>query len=290
VEEAIAKARVLTEALEYIQRFRDRIVVVKFGGSMMGDPQAIAQVARDLVFMSTVGMQPVVVHGGGKAISAAMAKAGLEVQFVHGRRYTDKRALAIVEHVLVREINANICQQIDSLGGRAMGLHSLSSCVLTGEKLFLEEDDRKIDIGLVGRVIAVNAKLLRLLCAEHTIPVIAPVAWDATGGKLNCNADTAVGEVAAALEAEKLVILSDTHGIRSDPDEEDSLMSAAGEAQIREMIASGVIAGGMLPKVDACLRALAGGVRRAHIIDGRYPHALLLEIFTEKGVGTLIRA
>jgi len=120
--------------------------------------------------------------------------------------------------------------------------------------------------------------------------VIAPVAWDATGGKLNCNADTAVGEVAAALEAEKLVILSDTHGIRSDPDEEDSLMSAAGEAQIREMIASGVIAGGMLPKVDACLRALAGGVRRAHIIDGRYPHALLLEIFTEKGVGTLIRA
>jgi len=288
VKDAIAKAHVLTEALGYIQRFQDRIVVIKCGGSMMDDEQAFSDMVTDLVFMNTVGMRPVVVHGGGKAINAAMEKAKLEVQFVQGRRYTDQRTLAVVEHVLVREINDRICRTIESLGSCAMGLHSLSSTVLFAEKLFLREGERKIDIGLVGKVTHVNARLLELLCQADTIPVIAPVARDATGAKLNCNADTAAGEVAAAMKAEKLVMLSDTHGIRRDPADPESLMTSAGEAEIRELIAAGAIDGGMLPKVEACLRALDAGVRRTHIIDGKYPHALLLEIFTDKGVGTLI--
>ncbi len=289
MQEAIAKAKVLTEALGYIQRFRGRIVVVKCGGSMMDDPQAVQAMLTDLVFMNTVGMQPVVVHGGGKAINAAMEKAALEVQFVEGRRYTDQRALAVVEDVLVREVNAGLCKRIEDLGSRAMGLHSLGSSVLFGEKFFLEKDGRKIDLGQVGRVTSVNAQLIRLLCESGTIPVLAPLARDATGAKLNCNADTAVGEVAAALKADKLVVVSDTHGIRANPDDEDSLMPSASEPEIRQMINSGVIHGGMLPKVEACLRALTGGVQRTHIVDGRYPHALLLEIFTERGVGTLIQ-
>jgi acetylglutamate kinase len=290
VKEAIAKAHTLVEALEYIQRFREKIIVVKVGGSVMESEQALRELLTDVVFMNTVGMRPVIVHGGGKAISEAMEHRGMEVQFVQGRRYTDQRTLTVVEHVLCNEINGRIVAAIEALGSRAMALHTLSSCVLFAEKLFLDADDgRKIDLGFVGRVTSVNTRLIELLCAADTIPVIAPLARDKTGAKLNCNADTAVGEVAASLKAEKLVVVSDTHGIRRDVDDPESIITAAGEAEIREMIASGAIAGGMLPKVEACLRALDGGVARAHIIDGRFPHSLLLEIFSEAGVGTLIQ-
>lgn len=289
MQEAIAKAEVLTEALGYIQRFRRKIVVVKCGGSMMDDDRAVSDMLSDIVFMHAVGIRPVIVHGGGKAINSAMEKAQLEVQFVQGRRYTDQRTLAIVEHVLVREINERLVKTIEALGASAMGLHSLSSGVLFAQRLFLEQEGRKIDIGLVGQVTDVNARLIELLCGADTIPVIAPIARDATGAKLNCNADTAAGEIAAALRAEKLVMVSDTHGIRRDPKDAASLMTSVGEAEIRQLIAAKAIDGGMLPKVEACLRALTAGVKRTHIIDGKYPHALLLEIFTERGVGTLIQ-
>ena len=289
MEEAIAKAKVLIEALDYIQRFAEKTVVIKMGGSVMDDEHAMGDLLADVVFMNTVGMRPVIVHGGGKAISEAMEKRGLQVHFVQGRRYTDQRALNVVEQVLCNEINRRIVAMIETLGSSAMGLHTLSSCVLSAEKLFLEEDGRQIDLGFVGRVTGVNARLIELLCQADTIPVIAPLARDRTGGKLNCNADTAVGEVAAALKAEKLVVVSDTHGIRSDPDDPDSTISDVSEEQIRKMIEAGTITAGMLPKVEACLRALDAGVKRAHIIDGRFPHSLLLEIFTEAGVGTLFQ-
>ncbi len=289
MQEAIEKARTLIEALEYIQQFADRIVVVKMGGSMMDDEQAITDLLTDVVFLNAVGMRPVIVHGGGKAISQAMEKRGLEVQFVQGRRYTDQRSLTVVEHVLCHEINRHIVAAIESLGSAAMGLHTLSSCVLFGEKLFLEEDGRRIDLGLVGRVTRVNAQLLELLCKADTIPVLAPLARDRTGMKLNCNADTAAGEVAAALKAEKLVVVSDTHGIRRDPEDPDSLIPQADEKEIRRMIAEGTVSAGMLPKVESCLRALDGGVARTHIVDGRIPHSLLLEIFSDSGIGTLIQ-
>ena len=289
MEQAIAKAQTLIEAMDYIQRFADKIVVVKMGGSVMDDERAIREIMTDVVFMNTVGMRPVIVHGGGKAISQAMEQRGLEVQFVQGRRYTDRRSLTVVEHVLCNEINHQIVSMIESAGSRAMGLHSLASCVLFGEKLFLEQDGRKIDLGLVGRVTAVNSKLIELLCQADTIPVIAPLAQDRTGSTLNCNADTAAGEVAAAMKAEKLVVISDTHGIRRDVSDPNSLIAEITQADINNLIVEGIIAGGMLPKVEACMRAIEGGVNRTHIIDGRIGHSLLLEIFSDRGVGTLIR-
>jgi acetylglutamate kinase len=289
VDQAIAKAQTLVEALGYIQRFAGRIVVVKMGGSVMDDDRAMADILTDVVFMRTVGMRPVIVHGGGKAISQAMEKRGLEVQFVQGRRYTDQRTLTVVEHVLCNEINRQIVTTIEALGCSAMGLHTLSSGVLFGEKLFLEADGRKIDLGLVGKVASVNAKLVELLCQAGTVPVIAPLARDSAGQKLNCNADTAAGEVAAALKAEKLVVVSDTHGIRRDPKDPETLIPSLSEAEIHKLVTDGTISSGMLPKVEACLRALDAGVTRAHIIDGRLNHALLLEIFTDRGVGTLIQ-
>ncbi len=289
MQEAIAKAKTLIEALEYIQRFADKIIVIKMGGSFMDDERAMNDLITDVVFLNTVGMRPIIVHGGGKAISQAMENRGLEVQFVQGRRYTDQRTLTVVEHVLCNEINRRIVMTIEALGSGAMGLHTLASGVLFGEKLFLEDEGRKVDLGFVGRVVAVNARLLELLCQADTIPVIAPLARDKTGTKLNCNADTAAGEVAAALKAEKLVVVSDTHGIRRDPNDPASLAPVLTETEIREMIASGAISSGMLPKVDACLRALGAGVTRTHIIDGRFPHSLLLEIFSDAGAGTLIQ-
>ena len=289
MEQAINKAQTLIEALGYIQRFNNKIVVIKMGGSIMDDEKVMADILTDVVFMNAVGMRPVIVHGGGKAINNAMSQRGLEVQFVQGRRYTDQRTLTVVEHVLCNEINRQLVNTIEALGSSAMGLHTLSSDVLFDEKLFLEEaDGRKIDLGFVGKVTSVNGKLIDLLCQADTVPVIAPLARDKTGAKLNCNADTAAGEVAAALKAEKLVVVSDTHGIRRDAKDPATMVPAVTEAEIRQMIADGTISSGMLPKVEACLRALEGGVARAHIIDGKFPHALLLEIFSDAGVGTLI--
>jgi len=289
MQEAIEKANTLIEALGYIQRFLDKTVVIKMGGSVMDDERAMTDLLADVVFMNTVGIRPVIVHGGGKAISQAMETRGLEVQFVLGRRYTDQRTLTVVEHVLCNEINRQIAATIETLGSSAMALNTLTSCVLFGEKLFLEDGERKVDLGFVGRVTSVNARLVELLCQADTIPVIAPLARDRTGAKLNCNADTAAGEVAAALQADKLVVVSDTHGIRREVDKPETRVAQASEAEIRGMIADGTISAGMLPKVEACLRALDGGVNRTHIIDGRLPHSLLLEIFTDDGVGTLIQ-
>ena len=289
MDEAIVKSKALIEALAYIRDFRGRIVVLKLGGAAMDRDSALRALLTDVAFMSTVGMRPIIVHGGGPAITDAMNKAGLEAQFVQGRRYTDERTLAIAEHVLVNQINRHIVQTIDELGCEAMGLHSLSSCVLFAEQLFLSgEGGRRLDIGLVGQVSDVNAKLLRTLCAARVIPVIAPIARDLAGGKLNINADTVAGQVAASLQAEKLVILSDTHGIRTDPEDHSSLAQQLTEGQIKQLMAQNVIDGGMLPKVEACLVALDAGVSRTHIIDGRIPHSLLLEIYTDKGIGTLI--
>jgi acetylglutamate kinase len=289
IEQAISKAAGLVEALPYIQRFHDKVVVVKVGGSIMDDEQTLSAVLTDVVFMNYVGMQPVLVHGGGKAINNAMERAGLVPQMVQGRRYTDDRVLAIAEHVLCNEINRFIVNFIQSQGCEAMGLHSLSSVVLFAEKTYLQgEGGRRIDLGMVGEVTSVNARLLQLLLQADSIPCIATIARDAAGQKLNVNADTAAGAVAAAMKAEKLVVVSDTHGIRTDVNDPDSRISHLTLAQIDSMVKGGTINSGMLPKVEACVTALRGGVNKAHIIDGRIPHALLLEIYTEAGIGTEI--
>jgi len=289
LEEAIAKASALIEAMEYIRGFRGRIMVVKLGGSVLEDTCLQRKLLTDIAFMATVGMQPIIVHGGGKAITKAMNEAGLEPVWVQGRRYTDERTMNIAEHTLVHKVNAPICQALTELGCKPMGLHSLSSCVLFAEPLRLaSEDGRKLDLGLVGKITNVNVDLLKTLCGSGTIPVVASVAIDKAGGKLNVNADSAAGKVAATVTAEKLVVVSDTHGIRTNIDEPESWVSSLNEQKIKDMIEAGIITSAMLPKVEACLTALDGGVKKAHIIDGRIEHSLLLEIYTAKGVGTEI--
>jgi acetylglutamate kinase len=289
MDAAISKAQALVEALSYIQRFHDKVIVVKVGGSIMDDEHALSAILTDIVFMNYVGMSPILVHGGGKAINQAMEKAGLVPQMVQGRRYTDERTIAIAEQVLCNQINRFIVNFIQSQGCEAMGLHSLSSVVLFAEKTYLQgEGGRRIDLGLVGTVKSVNARLLQLLVQADSIPCIATIARDDAGEKLNVNADTAAGAVAAAMKAEKLVVVSDTHGIRADVKDPNSRISHLTVEQIDEMVKNGTIGTGMLPKVEACVQALRGGVSKAHIIDGRIPHALLLEIYTEAGIGTEI--
>ena len=286
---AINKASALVEALSYIQRFHNKVVVVKVGGSIMDDDKRLADLLTDIVFMNYVGMQPVLVHGGGKAINQAMETAGLQPQMVQGRRYTDERTLAIAEHVLCNQINKFIVNFIQAQGCEAMGLHSLSSNVLFAEKTYLRgADGRIIDLGMVGEVTSVNARLLQLLVQADSIPCIATIARDPAGNRLNVNADTAAGAVAAAMKAEKLVIVSDTHGIRSNPNDPESRISHVNISQIDQMVKDGIITSGMLPKVESCITALKGGVNKTHIIDGRIPHSLMLEIYTEAGIGTEI--
>lgn len=289
MEAAIAKAGALIEAMGYIRSFAGRIVVVKLGGSVLDDNSLQKELLTDIAFMATVGMRPIIVHGGGKAITRAMNKAGIEPLWVQGRRYTDERVLTIAERTLVDKINTPICEMLAELGCEPMGLHSLSSCVLFAELIRLAgEDGRKLDVGFVGKVTSVNGQLLKKLCADGTIPVIASVAKDKAGGKLNVNADSAAGVVAAEVAAEKLVMVSDTHGIRRNIDDPDSWVSSLNKRQIKEMIDDGIITDAMFPKVEACLTALDAGVKKAHIIDGRIAHSLLLEIYTDKGIGTEI--
>ena len=281
MQEAIAKAAVLIEALPYIRRFRGRLVVVKLGGSFMDAPQDLEAVCTDMAFMRAVGIQPVIVHGGGKAITRAMEDAGLKATFRDGLRYTGPEELRIVEDVLATDINRQIVSLLEAAGARAEGLTSKGRCPLKAEPL-----DPKL--GLVGKVVGVDDLLLRGLCDLGTIPVVAPLAIGPGGQKYNCNADEAASAVARALAAEKLVNVSDTHGIRARPDDETSLLSHLSEDDARKLLAEGAISGGMIPKVQTLLEALKGGVGKAHIVSGRVPHSLLLEIYTDRGVGTEI--
>ena len=289
MQEAIKKSKALIEAMAYIRQFRGKTVVVKLGGCILDDTDLQTKLLTDVAFMATVGIRPIIVHGGGKAINRAMDDAGIEVQWVHGRRYTDKRTLAIVEHTLVNSVNKPMCDVLEKLGFDTMGLHSLSSCVLFAEPIRLQGDSgRKLDVGLVGEVKSINSNLLNTLCTAGTIPIVAPVGIDKSGNKLNINADSAAGKLAAGVKAEKFVVVSDTHGILKDISDPDSRISTANEDEIKDMIDDGTIASGMRPKVEACITALDGGVKKAHIIDGRFEHSLLLEIYTEQGVGTQI--
>jgi len=289
LQEAIRKAGVLIEALPYIQSFHNKIVVVKFGGSAMDVGGDLSNLLTSLVFMSQVGMRPVLVHGGGPMISAEMKRRGKSPTFVKGRRVTDPETLEIAESVLIDSVNRDIVESIWSLGGRSVGMHVRQHGCLYAEKLFLtDENGETLDLGFVGRVTRIDADRVRSFCDAGIIPVIAPLAKDANGAVLNVNADSAASVVAGQLGAEKIVFVADVHGIMADPEDRGSLLSSVSEEQIADLIARGVITGGMQPKVEACLEAIRAGVGKAHIIDGNIPHSLLLEIFTDKGIGTEI--
>ena len=289
VDEAITKVKVLVEALEWIRRFRDRYVVVKLGGSALEDTESVKRCLADVVFMEAVGMRPILVHGGGKAISQGMADAGIEPRFVHGRRFTDDQTLSIATDILTNQICESLVDLINTSGGRSVGLHVNSQPVLVGEKLeILDENDGPMDLGRVGYVTGIHEDTLHAVCRGGVIPVLPTIALDAEGHPLNVNADTAAAAVARLLRAEKLVFLSDVPGIFLDKNDPSTLVPHLTIRRCRELIGDGTIATGMVPKVEAALEALDVGVGKVHIIDARIPHSLLLEIYSNKGVGTEI--
>jgi len=288
-EEAIRKADVLIEAMGYFRKFHGKFTVIKLGGSVMEEPGALQALLVDIVFMQTVGMRPVVVHGGGKAITAAMEREGLEARFVQGRRYTDEATLEIVARVLAENINEDVVRHIKKFGGRASGLHHKTHQCLFGRRLTLPDGNGgQVDLGRVGEVNEVDATPIEDLCLAGVVPVLPSLAEDDDGGLLNVNADTAAAAVAMALKAEKLVFLTDTPGILLNRAEPASLLPSLVPNDCDDLIHRGVIDKGMIPKVEAALDSLAHGVGKVHIIDGRLRHSLLLEMYTTTGIGTEI--
>lgn len=287
--DAVRKADVLLEALNWIRRFRGRHVVIKLGGSVMEEQEAVRAFLTDVIFMEAVGMRPILVHGGGKAINAAMSEAGIEPKFVQGRRFTDDATLEIVARVLAGDICQSLVDEIIRQGGDAVGLHYQTINCLKGRKLMLPgPDGAPLDLGRVGEVTDIDRDLLLMTCREGRIPVLPSVALDEQGGKLNVNADTAAAAVARMIQAEKLVFLSDVPGIFLDRKDPSTLQSHLNAARCRELIRDGIIDAGMVPKVEAALEALEAGVGKVHIIDARIPHSVLLEIYSNQGIGTEI--
>ncbi|RKU21310.1 acetylglutamate kinase [Candidatus Poribacteria bacterium] len=285
-------AEVLIEALPYIRRFYDRQIVIKYGGAAMDDDTLIHSVMQDIVLMKYVGIRPIIVHGGGPRITAWMDRIGKVPEFVQGLRVTDAETVEIAEMVL-GSINKEIVSRINQHGGKAIGLSGKDANLVLAEQQetqVTDENGQKIDVdlGFVGKVIGVNTESITALDKAGYIPVITPIGVGVDGQTYNINADTMAGEIASAFQAEKLIMLTDTRGILRDLSDEASLMSTIGLREVDEFITEGCIAGGMLPKVEACTTALIGGVYKTHIIDGRIPHSLLLEVFTEGGIGTEI--
>jgi acetylglutamate kinase len=282
MEELISKAATLLEALPYIQRFRSQIFVVKYGGSFMdsGDPEVRHRVARDIVFLEAVGINPVVVHGGGKAITRALQTAGLKARFVQGQRVTDAATMEIVDRILSREINVEIVKAIEDFGGRARGF--AGSEIFRCQKLMRDDQD----LGFVGEVVDVNTDPLRECIRRSVTPVISPTARGDDGKIYNCNADIGAAKTAVALKARRLVFMSDVPGLLRDPKDDSTLMRHLRVEEVPELKRSGAISAGMLPKVDSAIAAIESGVEKVQFVDGRIPHSVLLEIFTDAGVGT----
>ncbi len=285
MEEYIRKAGVLIEALPYIRAFEGKTVVVKYGGSAMEDPNLRRSTAEDIALMKYVGMNPVIVHGGGPEIGRMLKRLNIKSTFHEGLRITDDDTIDVVEMILTGKVNNEIVSLINRAGGHAIGLDGKDGDLLHARKIETEDGT---DIGHVGDITSVHYHTIEVLCSNGMIPVIAPVATDESGGTWNVNADTAAGEVAATLQAEKLVFLTDTPGILANPEDESSLIHQLSHDDIVDLRKKGVIGGGMIPKVEACLKGLDYGVTHTHIIDGRVPHALLLEVFTKTGVGTMV--
>jgi acetylglutamate kinase len=289
MQDLIPKAATLMEALPYIQRFDGATFVVKYGGSFMDspDPTVRASVARDVVFLEAVGINPVVVHGGGKAITRAMEKSGLAAQFVQGQRVTDDATVEVVDRVLSREINPEVVRLIESLGGKAVGFAGTD--VLTCRKLWLKDaSGAPVDVGYVGEVVDVRTGPLLDCMARGLTPVISPTARGEDGQVYNCNADVAAAQVAIALRARRLAFLSDVPGLLRDPKDATTLISHLSVGEIEGLKRMGVIDKGMIPKVDSAVAALKAGVEKVEFLDGRVPHSVLLEFFTDEGVGTEI--
>ncbi|MBC9034234.1 acetylglutamate kinase [Sphingomonas sp. JC676] len=289
----LAKAETLTEALPYLQRYAGKTFVVKYGGHAMGDPELARDFAEDVVLLQAVGIHPIVVHGGGPQIGAMLKRLGVESQFVGGLRVTDAETARIAEMVLAGSINKEIVGWIGQAGGKAVGISGKDARLVTAEKVRRSEPDplqgieRHVDLGFVGEPVAVDASILQSLAAQGFIPVVAPIAMGADGHTYNINADTMAGAIAGACGAARFFLLTDVPGVM---DKSGELMTDLDPAGVAALKADGTISGGMIPKVETCVAAVNAGVDAAVILDGRIPHAMLLEIFTRQGAGTLVHA
>ena len=279
----LEKAEVLVESLPYIQRFNRKIMVVKYGGSAMIDEKLKKEVIEDVVLLKLIGFKPIIVHGGGKEISRWVDKVGMDTKFVNGLRVTDEETMELAEMVLAK-VNKELVAKVQTMGIKAAGISGKDGGLLTVKKKYSEGED----IGFVGDITNVDIKILEDLLEKDFLPIVFPIGMDDNGVSYNINADEAASAIATALKAEKLAYLSDVEGVRMDPDDPESVISELYPSEAEELIRKGIISGGMLPKIENCIDAINKGVSRVHIMDGRVPHGLLLEIFTNKGIGTAI--
>jgi len=288
---SVKREQVLIEALPYLREFYDSIMVIKIGGSIMSDREVLDTFVQDLVLLRYVGIHPVVVHGGGPEISEKMARFGKKSVFVGGLRVTDEETLEIARMVLVGNINSSLVSLIGKHGGKGIGLSGKDGQLIIAKKkepIVIDGEELPIDLGWVGEVVRVNPEIILITAGKGYIPVISPIAVDGEGNNLNVNADTAAGVIAIALGAKKLISVTDVEGVKLRPEDANSVISSFKISDFRRLVNEKVITGGMIPKVEACVKAVEGGVQSAHIVDGRRPHALLLELFTDTGVGTMI--
>lgn len=287
MEALIKKAQILVDALPYIQKFAGKTVVIKYGGNAMINEELKNQVMEDITILKFIGLNPIVVHGGGPDISKALDEKGVKSKFVNGLRVTDELTVQVAQEVLIGKTNKEIVSLLNKTGGRAVGISGIDASFIECEKQKTVADGEEVDIGYVGKIKHIKRCILDLLCNDQWIPVIAPIGVDEEGHSYNINADTVASEIAAAVQAEKLILLTDVEGIK---DENGDIVYEAGIDRINEMIENGTINGGMIPKVKGCMDAIKRGVTGVHIIDGRIPHCLLLEIFTKTGIGSLIKS
>lgn len=285
----IAKAGILIEALPYIQSLAGKTVVIKYGGNAMINDTLKDHVMQDITLLKYIGINPVIVHGGGPDISSMLERLSIPSEFKKGLRVTDAETMSVAQMVLVGKTNKEIVSGLNRHGAKAIGICGIDGRLIECEKITVDEDGQPLDIGFVGQIIKINTKVLRMLANDEYIPVVAPVGIGPSGESYNINADTVASEIAAALQAEKLMMLTDVEGVKvKNENGDESVVSVLSEQDIKDLISAGQISGGMIPKVNGCLDTVKRGVGRAHIIDGRIPHCLLLEIFTNKGIGTMI--
>ncbi|MFO7636165.1 MAG: acetylglutamate kinase [Clostridia bacterium] len=284
MDKIIKKAEILIEALPYIQKLNGKTVVIKYGGNAMISEELKNSVIDDIVLLKYIGMNPIVVHGGGPAISEAMKAMGIESTFVNGLRVTDQKTMETAQMVLIGKTNKDIVARINNKGGKAIGISGIDGNIIKCKKHYAVVDGKEVDIGFVGDIVSIDAEALAYLTGDKYIPVVSPIGIGEQGESYNINADTVAGEIACALKAEKLILLTDIEGVTHGKD----IYHVLSVDEVHTLISQGIIAGGMIPKVLGCIKAIENGVGRTHIIDGRIPHCILLEIFTNKGIGTMI--
>lgn len=286
IDELIKRAGILTEALPYIQKLHNKTIVIKYGGNAMINEDLKRTVMEDITLLKYVGMNPVIVHGGGPDISAELKTHNVESEFVNGLRVTDADTIKIAQMVLVGKTNKEVVSNININGGKAVGLCGIDGRIIECEPLTEDTEGNKIDVGFVGKIVKVNANIIKSLCEDEYIPVIAPIGTDKNGQSYNINADTVASAVATAMSAEKLIYLTDVEGVK---DNEGNIIFEITTENAEKLIEEGTISGGMIPKSRACMEAVAKGVNRVHIIDGRILHSIILEIFTDTGIGTMFK-